>query len=190
MIVVSDRHGAGVTRHLDRARDEVLTYDEVGQTRSPNLPAGYRHDRLSLLVGRHELAWERACDAIRTWRAHTNAGITITPVDAPIAKGVTVMASRRFGPATLLAPCRIVYRTDEPSRFGFAYGTLVGHPEQGEEAFHVVRHDDGAVTAEIIAFSRPYDLSTRLAGPVAREIQKLVTRRYLQGIKTYASQRE
>jgi uncharacterized protein (UPF0548 family) len=40
------------------------------------------------------------------------------------------------------------------------------------EAFHVVLGDDGAVTAQITALSRPDDLPTRLAGPIAREIQK------------------
>ena len=75
--------------------------------------------------------------------------------------------------------------TDEPQRFGFAYGTLPGHPEVGEEAFHVVLDDDATVSAEIVAFSRPGDLLTRLAGPVARGAQKAVTRRYLAGIQRY-----
>jgi uncharacterized protein (UPF0548 family) len=83
---------------------------------------------------------------------------------------------------TVVAPCRLVYVTDEPSRFGFAYGTLPGHPEKGEEAFHVVLGGDGAVSAEIVAFSRPNDLPTRLAGPVGRAIQVVATRRYLDGI--------
>jgi uncharacterized protein (UPF0548 family) len=56
--------------------------------------------------------------------------------------------------AILAIPCRIVYCSDEPNRFGFAYGTLLGHPERGEEAFHVVRGPDDSVTAHIVAFSR------------------------------------
>jgi uncharacterized protein (UPF0548 family) len=39
----------------------------------------------------------------------------------------------------LRAPCRIVYVIDEPDRRGFAYGTLPGHPERGEEAFIISR---------------------------------------------------
>ena len=34
-------------------------------------------------------------------------------------------------------PARVVYVVDEPARRGFAYGTLHGHPESGEEAFLV-----------------------------------------------------
>ena len=171
---------------LQRAGTEVVTYSEVGFTRCRTQPPGYRHDRLTETLGRGEEVWSRAQEAVRRWRAHRHAGITVTPGDAPIEQGSTVLASRSLGPVLLVAPCRIVYRTDTPNRFGFGYGTLPGHPEQGEEAFHVHRHNDETVEAEIVAFSRPADLPTRLAGPLAREIQKAVTRRYLQGIKDYA----
>jgi Domain of unknown function (DUF1990) len=40
----------------------------------------------------------------------------------------------------VIAPWRIVYTTDTPEQFGCAYGTLPG-PEEGEEAFHVVREN-------------------------------------------------
>jgi uncharacterized protein (UPF0548 family) len=42
---------------------------------------------------------------------------------------------------TVAAPWRVVYVTDEPDRFGFGFGcgTRPGHPEAGEEAFHLVR---------------------------------------------------
>jgi uncharacterized protein (UPF0548 family) len=96
---------------------------------------------------------------------------TVTPEAAPVEEGGTVVVSRSFGPVLLVAPCRIVYTTATATRFGFAYGTLPGHPEQGEEAFHV-SFEDGQVVAEIVAFSRPADLPTRLAGPLARRIQK------------------
>jgi uncharacterized protein (UPF0548 family) len=186
MMVITGRYRDVLDEQLLRARQGAVTYHQVGATRDRTLPSGYRHDRLSIAIGHGETAWGRACDAITHWKAHAHAGIAITPLDAPIEQGVTVVASRRVGPFMILAPCRIVYATDEPSRFGFAYGTLSGHPEQGEEAFHVVVNNDGSVSAEIVAFSRPADLSTRLAGPIAREIQKVFVRRYLDGIKNYA----
>jgi uncharacterized protein (UPF0548 family) len=77
-----------------------------------------------------------------------------------------------------------MYTTATTTRFGFAYGTLPGHPEQGEEAFHV-NFEDGQVLAEIVAFSRPADLPTRLAGPLARQVQKAATKRYIDGIRAY-----
>ena len=176
---------AFLDRQVVRSAQDQLSYDEVGQTGCANLPSGYRHDRVSTHVGAGDQDWEHAKEAIRLWKAHAHARITITPSNALIEQGTTVLASRSLGPVTVIAPCRIVYVTNEPNRFGFAYGTLPGHPEQGEEAFHVVRADDGNVRAEIVAFSRPADTVTRLSGPIAREIQNAVTRRYLEGIQQY-----
>lgn len=73
------------------------------------------------------------------------------------------------------APCRIVGILDEPDRWGFAYGTLAGHPEQGEEAFVVSIGGDNAVRFRITAFSRPGDRITHLAGPVGRAAQRAGT---------------
>jgi uncharacterized protein (UPF0548 family) len=185
VIVLTRDPRAFLADQLLRSCDQAVTYPEVGLTQASEGPPGYNHDRVSLRVGEGELAWERARAAIRLWRAHAHAGITITPADAPVREGTTVVASRGFGPMLILAPCRVVYGTDEPSRFGFAYGTLPGHPESGEEAFHVVLGTDGAVTAEIVAFSRPADFLTRAASPVARQVQKAATRRYLEGIMRY-----
>ena len=57
-------------------------------------------------------------------------------------RGVRARLKERF----IVAPCRVVYVTTEPGQFGFAYGTLQGHPEHGEEAFHVTKQGDGTVS--------------------------------------------
>ena len=63
------------------------------------------------------------------------------------------------------APCRIVgVIEEEEDRWGFAYGTLPGHFEQGEEAFVVSRSTDGRVHFEVTAFSRPGE-TQRLSAP-------------------------
>ena len=85
----------------------------------------------------------------------------------------------------LAAPCRIVGVTDGPDRWGFAYGTLPGHPEQGEEAFIVSMADDGDVRFEIRAFSRPGDPLIRMLGPLARSVQAWGTRGYLRSLGRY-----
>jgi uncharacterized protein (UPF0548 family) len=50
---------------------------------------------------------------------------------------------------------------------------LTGHPERGEEAFHVERSTDGEVTFGVVAFSRPADYSgesaTRSLAPCRTE---------------------
>ena len=72
---------------------------------------------------------------------------------------------------------------DDPDRRGFAYGTLPGHAETGEELF-AVRYDptDGAVYAEVIAFSRHGTWWSRLGSPVTAFVQRVVTNRYVRAV--------
>jgi uncharacterized protein (UPF0548 family) len=92
-----------------------------------------------------------------------------------------------FGPAQIIAPCRIVYVIDEPDRFGFGYGTLPGHPECGEESFVVER--DGDITVfRIMSFSRPAGTVARLGAPVARRIQLRFIDRYLDALARYVAE--
>jgi uncharacterized protein (UPF0548 family) len=172
---------------VGRLRDRPLSYDEVGATAGRPLPTGYRHDEAAVELGRDAKVWASAQEALRTWQGHRFAEATITPAEAPLAVGVVVVATVRIGLIYVMAPCRIVYTTALDDRFGFAYGTLEGHPEQGEEAFHVARRADGTVWFEIVAFSRPAAPLARLGGPVARAIQTRTTRRYLAGVKTYVA---
>ncbi len=86
------------------------------------------------------------------------------------------------------APCRIVGVLDDSDRWGFAYGTLPGHPEQGEESFAVSIGGDDEVRFTITAFSRPGDWITRLAGPVGRAVQTAGTNGYLKALKRFVNQ--
>jgi uncharacterized protein (UPF0548 family) len=83
-----------------------------------------------------------------------------------------------MGPLKVSAPVRVVYVVDQPDRKGFAYGTLPGHPESGEEAWIVNRMDDGSVWLSIRAFSRPSKFYWWMVYPVLRFMQERVTRRY------------
>jgi uncharacterized protein (UPF0548 family) len=164
-----------------------VTYSEVGATRSPNLPDGYAHTRRSVVVGSGSADFQRSVEALRGWRAHLHAGALLSPPQPDIVPGATVLAAIRVLVVFAIVPCRIVYVTDEDRRFGFAYGTLPGHPERGEEAFHVALADDGVVTFQIVAFSSPANLLARLGHPVNRLIQARVTGRYLEGIRRYVA---
>jgi uncharacterized protein (UPF0548 family) len=68
--------------------------------------------------------------------------------------------------------CRVVYVIDEPRRYGFAYGTLPEHAEEGEERFLVEWRVDNSVWYEVLAFSREKHLLAKLARPIARRLQK------------------
>ena len=73
-------------------------------------------------------------------------------------------------------PCRVVY-TEFPAGTAdvaaFAYGTLQGHAECGEERFQVsFDPTTGEVKYEIFAFSRPATVLSKLGYPFARRLQR------------------
>ncbi|MEV6495312.1 DUF1990 domain-containing protein, partial [Actinoplanes sp. NPDC051633] len=103
------------------------------------------------------------------------------------AEGVEIVSFILLGPLIQRIPCRVVYVVDEPDRRGFAYGTLPGHPEIGEEAFTVRLTAGGEVRANIRAFSRPGTLLTRAAGPLGRLAQSYYTTRYLKSLSTHTT---
>jgi uncharacterized protein (UPF0548 family) len=117
--------------------------------------------------------------------AHERAGVAVHPAGTSLAEGATVILVIQMGMLYAVAACRIVYVLDEPRHFGFAYGTLPMHPEQGEEAFLVECDADESVWFRITAFSRPHDPWARLGAPVARVIQRRVTNGYLRGLREY-----
>jgi len=172
-----------VERILEEAREQGFSYGDVGGTAERQLPSGYTHDRYHLTLGPAS-RFDAAADGLRHWRAHLGAGVRVEPTD-PVATGATYLNIKRVGPMHVLAPVRIVYVVDEPHRFGWAYGTLPGHPEEGEERFVVTRTEEGVTDFDITAFSRPAELLARLLGPVTRVMQKSTTRGYLRGLEQY-----
>jgi len=98
------------------------------------------------------------------------------------AENETVVLLLRAALLWAPAPCGVVYVVEEADQFGFAYGTLPGHPEKGEVAFTVSRDGVGAVDFRVASFSRTVDPLARLGTPITRWIQKRVTRRYLTAL--------
>ncbi|AXI76430.1 DUF1990 family protein [Peterkaempfera bronchialis] len=154
-----------------------FTYPEVGATAAGPLPPGYHHLRHRTLLGHGRDVLEAAGEAVLTWRMHRAAGAGVRAQAGRAAPGVTVEVSLGVGPLRLTAPCRVVWTVGEPDRIGFAYGTLDGHPEQGEESFVVRMGDDKAVWFAVTAFSRPARWFSRAAGPAVPVAQKLYARR-------------
>ena len=81
-----------------------------------------------------------------------------------------------------MAATRVVYVTADPDKRGFAYGTLPQHPEQGEEAFHVIR-DGARVIFRVTAFSRPRHPLARVGAPVTRLIQLRMIKAYARAMR-------
>ncbi len=165
---------------LSTLRELPLTYAEVGAT-ATTLPAGYHHLDLTAPIGRGRQRFEQAGEAGVRWGMHPGGGGGVRVGVASDVAEVGAVALVRLGLMT--APCRVVYVVNEPDRRGFAYGTLAGHPESGEELF-AVRYDpaDETVYAQVRAFSRPATWWTKIAGPVGRLTQRVIAKRYLRAV--------
>lgn len=155
-----------------------LTYSEVGAT-AGTLPAGYHHVQKSAVIGRGRQRFEEAASAGMCWGMLRGAGVKVEATTKVAAVGSEVIV--RLGPVQ--APCRVVYVIDEPNRRGFAYGTLPGHAESGEELF-LVRYVPATenVFAVVTAFSRHATWWSRLGSPVTSLVQRVVTTRYLNAL--------
>jgi len=167
---------------LAEARLASPTYAPLGASRDERPPHGYHHVRVTQRIG-DAAAFERAKTGLRTWVAHEGAGVRIYPHE-PLEPGATVIVVTSVAVTRIAAPCRVVAVFEEPDSFGFAYGTLPGHPERGEESFIVERRDDATYFC-VSAFSRALDPLARLSGPVGRAVQRSVTRRYVSALARF-----
>ncbi|HQZ34322.1 MAG TPA: DUF1990 domain-containing protein [Ilumatobacteraceae bacterium] len=166
---------------VDAGRSGSLTYEPVGISHTLTVPTGYRLDRWSRVIGTSNDVFERACEAIRTWQIHRGAGLVVCADEPPTVDAVVALcAPLPIGYIDIV--CRVVTAADLPDRFGFAYGTLSVHPEQGEESFTVIREADGTIVFEIVAVSRPRHFLARALPPVARILQRRATARYLDAM--------
>ena len=167
----------------DRARvlrAAPFTYPAQGATRGEaDSPRFFMPLEAAKTIGAGEARFHRAVAAVLTWQAQLGSGIGVHASSSFIAEGEVV--DQRVGPIS--APCRVVYVVDEPNRKGFAYGTLPGHPERGEERF-VVSWDQQTdeVRVEVSSISLPAGLWL-LALPVLRIVQRFFVRRFLAAVE-------
>lgn len=165
---------------MDIARLSQLpfTYQEIGAT-AGELPTEYHHVRESRQIGTGRDRFEEAADSLMRFGIQRGIGLRVLTSEPEAAAGVNV--ATRLWPFWAL--CRVVYVIDEPNRRGFAYGTLHGHPETGEESF-IVRLDpsNNVVSVEITAFSKPSFWWVRAGNLVVKQLQRLVTQRYLRAL--------
>lgn len=185
MRIVCPRRPSSTARLLSAAEGAEPTYAEQGATLLRQLPDGYRLLSGGAIIGHGSDAFAAAVEGLRGWRAHDLPGMGVLPSGAVLQRGATVLVLFGTTAAAIAAPCRIIEVVDEPRRFGFAYGTLPGHPEQGEESFVVSLGDDDEVRFEIWAFSRAGDRFTRLIGPLGRATQSVATRGYLRCLEGF-----
>ena len=171
-----------VRRFLASQADAPYTYPDVGCSRQSKVPPGFNVDHNRIQLGTGEEAYQRAIAALRRWEMFNLGWVDLCYPTTPIETGQVVAASVWLYGVRSLNAARIVYvfEEQEPFRkFGFAYGTLRGHSEQGEERFTVEWNPaDNTVWYDLYAFSRPGPLAM-LGYPLVRMLQKRFARESL-----------
>ena len=164
-----------IRRFISKQKDSRFSYPDIGASATV-VPMGYNVDHNRALLGRGEVTWGRAVEAIRAWQMFSMPWVNLHWPSAPIQVGTDVAVSvHHFGFYSLNA-CRIIYVMDEEGpvkRIGFAYGTLAEHAESGEERFTIEwNRADDTVWYDILAFSRPRQTLAILGYPLSRLLQR------------------
>ena len=148
-----------------------FTYPDVGAT-ATTPPDNYTVDHTRVRLGAGDEVFRRAKIGLRGWKQFSFGWLNAFPEDTPICAGELIaVVAHTFGVWSVNV-ARIIYVIDEPRRFGFAYGTMPGHVEQGEERFLLEQTDDDSVWYDILAFSRPRHILARIGKPLVRRLQK------------------
>jgi uncharacterized protein (UPF0548 family) len=177
---------AAILRFLAAEQGRPFSYPEVGASRLVS-PSGYNIDHNRIMLGEGHATFAKAVEALKRWKMFKMDWVEIVPKEVPITEGSCVaIIVRHFGFWSLNAS-RIVYVIDEQGpleRFGFAYGTLPGHVERGEERFSLEYHsEDNSVWYDLFAFSRPGHLLARLGYPISRRLQRRFATDSLKAMK-------
>jgi uncharacterized protein (UPF0548 family) len=170
---------------LSRWRDRDWNYPDVGATADERWPEGSTPMTASAFAGPAS-ALDRAGDFVLAFGMQRGAGFEVLSEHDRARTGDLVVVRLHLGPIRVTGPTRVVRVIDEPTRRGFSYGTLEGHPEAGEEEFLVERRGN-EVWASVRAFSRPGRWFTRLGAPVATRLQSRATAAYLGAVRAHCS---
>jgi uncharacterized protein (UPF0548 family) len=160
----------------------AFTYPAVGAT-AGTPPLGYVVDHTRFKLGTGQVAFTVAKDALKKWEQFRLGWVEPCWPETSIEPGQVVAVLAHCCGLWSLNACRIEYVRDEPRKFGFAYGTLPGHVESGEERFAVEWHEDDAVWYDILAFSRPSHFLARLGYPLVRKLQRRFARDSVAAMK-------
>lgn len=117
--------------------------------------------------------FQRLAEAILRYDIFPHWMLTGVLRRSPVQVGDTVGARYHFFfGLDIFFASRVIEVINEPTRRGFTYRTLDGHPETGEETFSVEKdRTTGAIAVSLRSWSRPGIWLTRLVRPMARWVQ-------------------
>lgn len=177
---------ASLDEVLARVANEKVSYGagEIGVSNLAEPPKGFvrEHHEAEL-----DVPFPAARDALARFATHALSYLFVHPPNRRVALDTDVVVCARIGPLWSINPCRIVAVEETDTRFRYAYGTLPGHSESGEESFTVERLADGRVRAETIAIAKPLDPLARLGSPIAHIVQRRIKIDYMRALKEACS---
>ncbi len=172
---------------LREKQGAFFNYQEQLGTKHKTLN-GYDNDHSSILLGQGINVWDKAKSALNNWQQFPSGWTKIYTNDTSIKEGNTVLVLFKLFGLWWWNAARIVYLIDEKNRYGYAYGTLHGHVERGEECFWIDRDESGNVYYHIKAFSKPAFWGARLFYPMARMYQRKFVRDSLNEMKLWTNE--
>jgi len=168
-----------IENFLAAQRDLAFSYKEVGASKD-KIPSGYPINHYRIQIGNGADAFALAKNAIQNWTMYQLEWTRLFPAAAPIAVGAVVCVVVNHHFCWSINPCRIVYileQTDKVERYGFAFGTLPGHSEEGEERFTVEwNRAADSVWYELLAFALPHHILARIGFPFVGLFQRKFAR--------------
>jgi uncharacterized protein (UPF0548 family) len=174
---------------LKEKQDAFYSYKELKGTTTKKVQ-GYNNDLNTLHIGQGDLVWEKAKKSLQNWQQFPFSWTKIYNNKTPLKEGNVVAVLFRLFGIWWINAARIVYSFDENDRFGFAYGTLHGHVESGEECFWIDRDTTGNVYYHIKAFSKPAFWGAKLAYPIARRYQRKFVLESMAQMKELVNKKE
>ena len=169
-------------RWLAAAEPTTFTYVGTGATRNNEAPTGFHALERAVEIGSGRDVFDRAATQLKAWGVQRAAGFQVLgPLE--VTAGATALLVMAVGPVKFVAPIRVVYWIEEADHIAFAYGTLPGHPESGEEYFGLTIDETERVRFRVNAFSRAGSLMTHIGQPVVRKIQERATQQYMDALQ-------
>lgn len=170
---------------ISSQEDKPFSYSPAGITRNPPT-SGFNIDHNRVQLGSGLQCFTDAITAIQRWKMFDISWARLFWDDTPIEIGSTVAVVVKHLGFWSMNACRIAYvveESNEQKRYGFAYGTLPGHAERGEESFTVEwNKQDESVWYDILAVSKPGPMAM-LGYVYARRLQKRFARDSKEAMK-------
>lgn len=147
----------------------------------PSHAGTHRQSEISAVVGHDQKSWDRVTEDLLRWKVKTASGFKVSSSERVQAGDLVQIYAGIWG-IRITEPVEVLQVVNTPTRVGFSYRTLPGHPVSGEEAFMVSRHGND-IRLTVRSLTSPAEQQPwRGLFPVLLIIQKVVRRRYLRSL--------